>query len=113
DHDTPNQYIVLEHRHAKCGTGAAELGYRVRDRFSTGVDVAHLLGSQQAAIRGIRARPEGSAFTDELTKFWPHAARDLWGEYAVFVKEQDPLSRLAKPDCVFQHRAEHRLQLAR
>src|SRR5262249_50353006 len=113
DDDTADQYIVLEHRHAKCGTRAAELDYHVRDSLSVGVGVAHLLCPQQAAIRGIRPRPEGAAFAEEVTKCWQQAKRSHWVEYTVFMEEQCPLLRLANPNCVFQHRLEHRLQLAR
>src|SRR5262249_46639628 len=113
DDDTADQYIVVEHRHAKRGTRAAELDYHIGDSLSAGVGVAHLLCPQQAAIRGIRARPEVSAFAEERFKCRQQAKRSHWVEYTVFMEEQCTFLRLANPNCVFQHRLEHRLQLAR
>src|SRR6516164_1810967 len=111
DDDTADQYVVLEHRHAKRGTRTAELDYHAG--FSAGIPVDHLLCAQQAAVRGIRARTEDSAFDQELAQCWRHAKHSRWVERTVLMQEQYPKLRLANRDCVFQYRPEHRLQLAR
>jgi hypothetical protein len=111
DDDRADQYVVLEHRHPKRGTGAAELDYDAG--FSAGVPVDRLLCAQQAAVRGIGAWPEGSAFGEELAKYRRHAKHGGWAEHTVCMQEQYPKLRLANPDCVFQYRLEYRLQLAR
>src|SRR5262249_27178551 len=53
DDDRADQYMVLEHWHAKSSSRAAHPGYQVGDRFSASVGVAHLLCPQQTAIRAI------------------------------------------------------------
>ena len=113
DDDAADQYIVLEHRHAKRGTRAAKLndhGVCSAAVFCADVPLGHLLCLQQVAVNGIRGRPEGSAFAEELVKCGRHAKRSsLYVEQTVLIEEQKPKLRLADPDCVFHDRVEHRL----